>query len=122
MAASAGPSYLTRQEISCLIGQVPNHLFHPSGQSPSKAPESWDTGQLGWVPYHEGLQRHFGGLSLFSSGEPPHEPGGGPLLIQAEVSQFHLDFLVQVLHITLVSQEEVSLVCLDHLVEEPLVC
>ena len=73
------------------LGQVPNHLSHHSGQSPSDTPDSWDNGQPGWAPYHEGLP---GGLSIFSSGGPPYD--------QEEA--------------LLVSQEEIPLVCLDPLV------
>ena len=39
-------------------------------------PESWDNGQPRWVPYYEGVPRHFG-VSICSSGEPPYDPGGG---------------------------------------------
>ena len=97
VAALADPSYLTWQEVPCSLGQVPNHLSHHSGQSPSDTLESWDNGQPRWVPYCEGLLRHFGGLSIFST--------GGPLMTQEDT--------------LLVSQEEVPLICLDSLMEVP---
>ena len=31
-------------------------------------------------PYHEGLPKHFGGLSIFSGGGTPYDPGGNPLV------------------------------------------
>ena len=68
----------TWQGVPHSLGQVPCHLFHHSAWSPSGTPESWDNGQLGWVPYYEALPRHFGGLSICSGGGLPYDPGGGP--------------------------------------------
>ena len=78
MATLVDLSYLTWQEAPHLVGQVPNHLSHPSGWSPSDSQDSWDNGQPGWIPYHEGLPRDPGGLSAFSGGGPPYDPHGGP--------------------------------------------
>ena len=51
MAASADPSYLNWQGVLHSPVQVPNHLCHQSGQSPSDTPESRDNGQPKWVPF-----------------------------------------------------------------------
>ena len=51
-------------------------MSHSSGQSPSDNLESWDKRQPGWLPYHEGLPRCFGGLTIFSGGGPPYDLGG----------------------------------------------
>ena len=56
-----------------------NHLSHHSGWSPSDTPESWDNGQPGWIPYHEVLPRHFGGLFIFSSAGITYDQEGGSL-------------------------------------------
>ena len=87
MATSVHLSYLTWQGVPHSIGQVPNHLSHPSGLSPSDTPESWDNGQSGWVSFHEGLSRHLGCLSVFSGGGPPYDPGSIPLVFKAEFPQ-----------------------------------
>ena len=87
MATSAYLSYLTWQGVPHSIGQVPNHLSHPSGLSPSDTPESWDIGHPGWVSFCEGLLRHLGGLSVFSGGGPPYDLGTIPLVFQAEFPQ-----------------------------------
>ena len=68
VAASADTSYLIWQGVPHSPGLVPSHLFHHSGQSPRDTPESWDNEQPRWVPYHERLVRHFGGLSIFFGG------------------------------------------------------
>ena len=71
---------MTWQGVPHSLGQAPNHLSHYSDQYSSDSPESWDNRQPGWIPHHEGLPRHIGGLSIFSGGGPPYDPGGGPWL------------------------------------------
>ena len=59
--------------------------------------------------YHEGLPRHFGGLSIFSGGGPPYDPGERPLVSQEEVPVVNLDPLDGGPPGPLASQEEVPL-------------
>ena len=80
MVALADHSYLTWQGVLSSLAPVSNHLSCHSGQYPSDTPESWDNGQPIWVPYCEGLPRHFGGLSIFSGRGPHYYQGGGPYL------------------------------------------
>ena len=51
---------------------------HPSGHSPNHIPDMWDNGEPEWIPYQEGLPRHFCGPSVFSSGGCPLDSGGDP--------------------------------------------
>ena len=97
---------------------MPNHLSHHFGQSPSDTPESWDKGQPRWVPYHEGLPRHFGVLSVSSGGECPYDPGGGPSGFSGRGPPRLPGGDAPG---SLASQEEVPLVCPDPLVEFSLV-
>ena len=80
MAAPADPSDLTWKGVPHSLGQVTNHLSHYFGLYSKGTPESWDNGQLRWIPYSEGQPRHFGGLSVFSS--------GGSLVTKVEASGF----------------------------------
>ena len=68
VATQTDPSYITWQGVTYSLGQVTNYLSSYSDQYSSNTPESWDNEQPRWVPYHEGLPRHFGDLS-----------GGGPI-------------------------------------------
>ena len=76
LATLADPSYLTWPEVPHSEGQNPTHLSHLSSWSLSDTPESWGNGQPRWVPHHEGVPRHFGGLSTFSGRGLPYDPGG----------------------------------------------
>ena len=91
MAGLADPSYLTLQGVPDSLRQVPNHLSHHFGQCLSDTLELWDNGQPTWVPYSEGLTRHFGGLSIFSNGGPPMTKDKASLASHEEVCLVHLD-------------------------------
>ena len=73
-------SFLTWQRVPHSLGQVPSHLSHHSGQSPSDTPETWANGQPGWVAYHEGQLRHLV-IFLFS-------PVGDTLMTQDKAPWF----------------------------------
>ena len=72
---------MTWQGVPHSLGQMPNHLSQYSDQYSRNTLESRDNGQPGWVPYCEGLPRHFCGLSILSGGGLPNDPGG-PLASQ----------------------------------------
>ena len=99
VAAPADPSYLTWQGAPHLLSQAPNHLSHDSDLYSSYTPDLWDNRQTGWVPCCEGLPRHFGGLSIFSGGDPLFPRKRSPLVCMEPLVEVQLVLLEVVLQV-----------------------